>query len=304
MRKTPYTDNISSGRTPPIQGSEGYWGKFPDVFDPSFKRNLRESMANKKGKSAGDPWCIGYFSDNEMSWGDEYSLSIGALKSPSEQPAKKVFIENLKAKYNSIEALNKVWGTKYESWDDLSKSQTAPDKTKARDDLLSFYTSIAEEYFKTVREVIKEVAPQQLYLGCRFAWVNPLAAKASAKYCDVVSYNIYRRDVRDFKFNGEADVPLIIGEFHFGALDRGMFHTGLVPTSSQEDRAQSYFNYVKSVFEHPQFVGCHWFQYQDQPTIGRTLDGENYQIGFVDIADTPYKEIIQASRQILKIIYK
>ena len=304
MRKTAYTDSIGSGRTPPIQGSEGYWGKFPDVFDPSFKRNLKESMASKKGKSAGDPWCIGYFSDNEMSWGDEYSLSIGALKSPTEQPAKKVFIENLKAKYNSIEALNKVWGTKYESWEELSKSQNAPDKTKAKDDLLSFYTTIAEEYFKTVRETIKEVAPQQLYLGCRFAWVNQLAAKAAAKYCDVVSYNIYRRDVRDFKFNGEADVPLIIGEFHFGALDRGMFHTGLVPTASQEERAQAYLNYVKSVFEHPQFVGCHWFQYQDQPTIGRVLDGENYQIGFVDIADTPYKEIIQASRQIPKIVYK
>ena len=223
MRKTAYTDSIGSGRTPPIQGSEGYWGKFPDVFDPSFKRNLKESMASKKGKSAGDPWCIGYFSDNEMSWGDEYSLSIGALKSPTEQPAKKVFIENLKAKYNSIEALNKVWGTKYESWEELSKSQNAPDKTKAKDDLLSFYTTIAEEYFKTVRETIKEVAPQQLYLGCRFAWVNQLAAKAAAKYCDVVSYNIYRRDVRDFKFNGEADVPLIIGEFHFGHLTEECF---------------------------------------------------------------------------------
>ncbi|MGC9036579.1 MAG: beta-galactosidase [Verrucomicrobiia bacterium] len=304
MRKTPYTDSISSGRTPPIQGSEGYWGKFPDVFDASFEANVRRSMESKKGKSANDPWCIGYFSDNEMSWGDEYSLAIAALKSPPEQAVKKVFIEKLKTKYNSIEALNKEWGTKYESWEAVQKSQMAPDRTRAAGDLRSFYTTIAEQYFKTVRKVIKEIAPNQLYLGCRFAWVNPLAAAAAAKYCDVVSYNIYKRDVKDFQFNGGADVPLIIGEFHFGALDRGMFHTGLVPTASQKERATAYLNYVKSVIEHPSFVGCHWFQYQDQPTIGRVLDGENYQIGLVDIADTPYKEMIEAARQVPSLMYR
>ncbi|MGC8743313.1 MAG: beta-galactosidase [Verrucomicrobiia bacterium] len=304
MRKTPYTDSVSSSRTPSIQGSEGYWGKFPDVFDSSFEANVRRSMESKIGKSANDPWCIGYFSDNEMSWGDEYSLAIAALKSPPEQAVKKVFVNWLKSKYDSIESLNKVWNTKYESWEAILKSQTAPDKTRAKEDLLSFYTLIAEQYFKTVRKIIKEVAPNQLYLGCRFAWVNPLAAAAAAKYCDVVSYNIYKRDVKDFKFNGGADVPLIIGEFHFGALDRGMFHTGLVPTASQKERAEAYLNYVKSVIEHPSFVGCHWFQYQDQPTIGRALDGENYQIGLVDIADTPYKEIIDAARKVPSLIYK
>ncbi|MCX7872266.1 MAG: beta-galactosidase [Verrucomicrobiae bacterium] len=304
MRQTPYTDNISSGRTPAIQGSEGYWGKFPDVFDPSFEPNLRRSIESKKGRSAGDPWCIGYFSDNEMSWGDEYSLALGALKSPSTQPAKIEFVRRLKEKYTDVEKLNRVWGTEYKSWDDLLQSQTTPDRARAKEDLLNFYTVLAEQYFKTVKKVIKEVAPKQLYLGCRFAWVNQLAASAAAKYCDVVSYNIYKRDVRDFKFNGGADVPLIIGEFHFGALDRGMFHTGLVPTASQEDRSKAYINYVKSVLEHPSFVGCHWFQYQDQPTTGRALDEENYQIGIVDTCDTPYSELIEAMREISKIMYK
>jgi len=82
-----------------IEGSEGYWGKFPDVFDTSFQESLRRAMQSKKGKSAGDPWCIGYFSDNEMSWGDETSLSIAALKSPSNQAAKLAFVADLKTKY-------------------------------------------------------------------------------------------------------------------------------------------------------------------------------------------------------------
>jgi hypothetical protein len=304
QKKTPYVDAIGSGKARKIEGSEGYWGKFADVFDASFRDGLRESMLSKRGKSAGDPWCIGYFSDNEIAWGDELSLAVAALQSPGDQPAKQAFVADLKSKYGEIAKLNAVWGATYESWPALTASRVKPDAKKARADLEAFYTRIAEEYFRLARDVIKEVAPNQLYLGCRFAWVNSCAAAAAAKYCDVVSYNLYRRSVSDFQFNGGADVPLIIGEFHFGALDRGMFHTGLVSTASQADRAQTYADYVTGALKHPQFVGCHWFQYQDQPTTGRVYDEENYQIGFVDIADTPYSEIVAASRSVASSMYK
>jgi hypothetical protein len=298
MRKTPYTDNLGSDRTKMIEGSEGYWGKFPDVFDGSFKESLRRGMQGKKGRSANDPWCIGYFSDNEMSWGDELSLGLAALKSPREQLAKREFSSQLRAKYGAISKLNDAWGTAHESWDALLDGRKAPESEGSKPDLRAFYTKAAEQYFRTVRGVIREVAPNQLYLGCRFAWVNPLAAAAAAKFCDVVSYNLYQKSVADFRFNGGADVPLIIGEFHFGALDRGMFHTGLVPVENQAARAETYKNYVQGALRHRQFVGCHWFQYQDEPTTGRVYDEENYQIGFVDIADTPYLETIQACREV------
>ncbi len=268
-------------------------------------------MEAKQGASAGDPWCIGYFSDNEMSWGDELSLALGALRSAPDQPAKKEFIADLKAKYGGdrnaatgIEKLNQVWGTHYASWEALLESRQAPDKEKARADLAAFYTKAAEQYFRTVRDTIKAAAPNHLYLGCRFAWVNARAAAAAAKYCDVVSYNLYRRSVADFNFNGGADVPLIIGEFHFGALDRGVFHTGLVPVADQEARARAYKEYVQGALRHPQFVGCHWFQYKDEPVTGRVYDEENYQIGFVDVADTPYAETVRACREVGDELYR
>ena len=303
LRRTPYTDSVSSHGAKNIEGSDGYWGKFPDVFDPSFEAGVRRGMADRKGRSAGDPWCLGYFSDNEMSWGDDASLALGALKSPPEQAAKKVFIGDLKSKYGDIAKLNAAWGTAHESWDALRQSREAPDKKKAQADLTAFYTKAAEQYFRTVRDAIKAVAPNQLYLGCRFAWVNERAAMAAGKYCDVVSYNRYERSVAEFKYPG-ADKPLIIGEFHFGALDRGMFHTGLVPVANQADRAQAYRDYVLGAVRHPQFVGTHWFQWMDEPTTGRVYDEENYQIGFVDIADTPYRETIEASRDVGRKLYR
>jgi len=145
--------------------------------------------------------------------------------------------------------------------------------------------------------------PNQLYMGCRFAWVNDRAARAAGKFCDIVCYNRYRYSVEELRLPGEIDMPLIIGEFHFGALDRGMFHTGLRKTANQEDRADKYRDYVQGALRNPYIVGTHWFQYKDQATTGRG-DGENYQIGFIDICDKPYPEIVRACREVGYNLYE
>ena len=302
MRKTPYTATLNT-KARYIEGSEGYWKKFADVFDPAFKKNLRNYLSWQKDKSINDPWCIGYFVDNELGWGDETSLAVGTLASPADQPAKIVFVNDLKAKYKTIDKLNKIWGTKHASWDALLESRETPDKEKAGDDLKTFYTRIAETYFKTIRDEIKAVAPNHLYMGCRFAWVNDRAARAAAKYCDIVCYNQYRYSVADLSLPDNIDKPLIIGEFHFGALDRGMFHTGLKATRDQNHRAATYKSYVEGALANPYVVGTHWFQYKSQATTGRG-DGENYQIGFIDICGKSYPEIIAVSRQVGYNIYE
>jgi hypothetical protein len=296
LRRTPYVACVGFDAKN-IEGSSGYWGKFKDPFDPGFREGVRKAMAAQAGTTAGDPWCLGYFVDNEITWGDETSLAVAALLSPPEQAAKKVFVDDLKAKYGTIEALNAAWGTSHASWDALLKHQGEPDRAKAGADLKAFYTRIAEEYFRVIHEAVKEVAPNNLYLGCRFAWGNSPATQAAAKYCDVVSFNLYCKSVAEY-YCGLRDVPLIIGEFHFGALDRGMFHTGLVPVAGQAARAAAYQEYVRGALRHPQIVGCHWFQYQDEPTTGRFFDEENYQIGFVDCADTAYRETVDAARKV------
>ena len=302
MRKTPYVCTISYS-SKRLEGSEGYWGKFYDVFDPSFRLALRARLSSEKGKAVNDPWCIGYFVHNEIAWGDEVSLAVAALVSPADQPAKKVFVDDLKTKYGTIDKLNETWGTKHLSWQALMQSQEAPDKKKAWSDLTAFYTKTAETYFKTIRDELKNVAPNQLYMGCRFAWVNDRAARAATKYCDIVSYNRYSYSVAEHRLPDDIDMPIIIGEFHFGALDRGMFHTGLRKTTDQQDRADKYKSYVQGALRNPYIVGTHWFQYKDQATTGRG-DGENYQIGFIDICDKPYPEIVKACREVGYNLYE
>jgi hypothetical protein len=302
QRKTPYTTTLNSGGRV-IEGSSGYWGKFPDPYSQEFTDALTRNVARVAPTTANDPWCLGYFVDNEISWGEERSLAIAAAMSPPDQPAKTVFLEELKKKYTEVGKLNEAWGTQFSDWEDFLNSQERPNERRAKADLDLFHRLICERYFEVILNILKKAAPEKLYLGCRFAWANEPAIRAAEKYCDVVSFNIYNRTLADFKLPEGMDKPVVIGEFHFGALDRGMFHTGLVPTKSQEERAQAYERYVRSGLEHPQIIGTHWFQYGDQATTGRG-DGENYQIGLLNIVDTPYAETIEALRTVGYQLYE
>jgi hypothetical protein len=298
-RRTPYVGTVSA-RSPPIAGSHGYWGQFPDPFHPDFAPALRKAL--EKDKSVGEKWCLGVFIHNELAWGSETSLAEATLQSPADQPAKKEFLADLAKKYGDIARLNAAWGTKHISWDALRAAQAAPDAKRAKEDLAAFYTRIAEKYFEVCRAESKRAAPHQLYLGCRFAWKNERAVRAAAKFCDVISFNRYDYSVANDKLPEGVDLPMIIGEYHFGALDRGLFHTGLKATKNQDDRAAKYRAYLEGALRHPNFVGAHWFEYRDEPLSGR-FDGENYQIGFVDVCDNPYPETIAAAREIGAKLY-
>ena len=218
-------------------------GAFPYRDTEMLRQVLRERLAQEKGKTADDPWCIGYFVDNELRW---------------------------------------------------------PEEGRAE---------LADTYYRICREEVKRVAPDKLYLGSRLHdHTHPFGGtedvvRASAKYCDVVSINRYRFTPSDLRMPEGVDRPLIIGEFHFGTLDRGLLHTGLRSLANQGQRAATYRHYVREALRHPHIVGTHWFQYRDQAVSGR-FDGENCQIGFLDICDTPYRETVAASRDVGREIYE
>lgn len=289
-----------SGNIRRIEGGGGYWGKMVDAYAPEFAAVVEASLTPVARKYADDPYCIGYFGDNEIAW---EAIEKGTLASPPDQPCRIAEIEMLKQRYTTLDRLNKAWGISAEGWDALR----APDKPNAacQQDLDAFVYQFARRYFETCKAAFKKGAPNQLYLGCRFAWAPKPAVRACADISDVVSFNIYQSSINRADWTGVKDLgkPILIGEFHFGALDRGMFHEGLGPRANQKERAEAYLNYVRSVADCPGFVGCHWFQYIDEPITGRWYDGENYNIGMVDVTDTPYPELIAAATQAHREVY-
>ncbi len=308
-KQVPYVASCGIGGSHArLASGSDYWGKMHDPFDPAFAQSVAEGLKGAIAKVKGDPMCLGYFVDNELSWGGageeggRYGLGIGALLAPASQPAKKALIEQLKRKHGTIEALNAAWKTSFADWAALDAPYQAPNPMPEgmKADLAAFVKELARAYFRTIRDDIRKGDPNHLYLGCRFAWSTPDAVEAAAEFCDVVSFNIYapRVDPARWGYLKSIGKPCIIGEFHFGALDRGMFHTGLVSTQSQAERAAMYIDYLHSVLDHPAFVGCHWFQYVDEALTGRWFDGENYNIGFLTVTDTPYPEMVAAARKV------
>ena len=303
LRRTPYTACLNTSG-PRIEGSDGWWGKFVDPFAPEFAQSIRKrAMEQQKAGTANDPWCIGYFVDNEISWGNnDRALALSTLLSPATQPSKIAFKSWLEKKYATAEALNTAWGTAFASWEAFLSCTNKPDVKKCGADLEGFHAQIAEQYFRVIREAVKAAAPDTLYLGCRIASGAPSVYRAASKYCDVVSVNIYNRSVNKDLPEGSDDKPMINGEFHFGALDRGLFHTGLVATKNQQERAECYKAFVTECLNHPRYVGTHWFQWRDQALTGRG-DSENYQIGFLTVTDQPYPELVAAAREVAATMY-
>ena len=272
--RTPYAERVEC-LSRPIEGSWGTWFKFRDPFDASFKAGCKAEL-ERHGREAHDPWCIGFFIDNEIQWGGkDTDLAQWTLWSPDDQPAKVEFVKRLKAK--GIDP----------------KVDKVPDE-----ELKAFTLVLVEEYFKRTREAVKEFDPGLLYLGCRFAGsARPWTIGACAKYADVISYNIYKEKIDDWRLPQNLDAPVMVGEFHFGAFDRGLFGSGLINKGSQEGRAAALKGYVESALANPQIVGVHWHQFSDQATSGR-FDGEYFQVGWTDICDRPYKETVEALRAI------
>lgn len=69
MDKTAYVERIHV-QAPAIEGSKGpgTW-QFADPFGEAFAESVRMQLTDRKRETQ-DPWCIGFFVDNELHWGD------------------------------------------------------------------------------------------------------------------------------------------------------------------------------------------------------------------------------------------
>lgn len=284
-KRVPYCGHLWVGKTK-IEASSGWWGKFPDPYAPGFRREIiNQAKAQLDGwgaPSGRDPWCIGYFVNNEMSWSnDDTGLARAVIRSPAEQPARVAFAEVIRRKYGAGKEL----------------SEDLPDE-----DLRMLELMLAEKFFSTVAEALHEVLPDKLFLGSRIAWGGEVPLLACAKYADVVSVNTYRYGPRIDLPPGAADKPMLVSEFQFCARGGGFTRTGMISASNQTDRAHCCREYVRACLEHPRYIGAHWFQWTDSPP---NPDPEKWeaQSGIVNVNDEPYTETVEAFRSLADEMY-
>jgi len=173
---------------------------------------------------------------------------------------------------------------------DLAESDT-PARRK------SFVIAAFTHYVQTINAAVRRHDTNHLNLGIRFGGIPSEDVIKAARGFDVFSENIYSYGPSQENLDrlyAAVQRPILIGEFHIGAPDRGMAQ-GLVQAKNQEERAVAYRYYVEQCAAHPAVIGTHWFQWLDQPATGR-FDGENYNIGFVDVTDQPYAEMVAGAK--------
>ncbi|HEY8458013.1 MAG TPA: hypothetical protein VIL34_20645 [Actinopolymorphaceae bacterium] len=271
---------------------------FPDVFHPEFVTEAAQ-FAEQLRVTAQDPAMVGYFLMNEPTWGFAAELpAAGMVRTATDSYTRRELVRWLTDKYGDDATLAAAWGCKVSLTALRDIPLTAQLTPAAEADLAEFSTSMVTTLFDTLSEACRTVDPHHLNLGARYYTVPPDWALPGMTSFDVFSINCYRERVPAAELAAVSDRlgrPVIIGEWHFGALDAGLPASGIGHVPDQHARGQAFRVYLEDAAAQPWCVGAHYFTLYDQSALGR-FDGENYNIGFVDVCHRAYEPLMAAAR--------
>lgn len=280
-----------------------------DLFSDIFARGVDVIASRKITAFRDNPQLIGYFSDNELGWWDE-TIFYHFLKQPPSNHTRRVLINLLREHYRGGFAalVHDFEPGSARSFEDLEagaqlKLRAGGQGARVID---RFVALVAERYYSVCREAIRRYDDRHLLLGDRYlGWYSPTVARIAAQYVDCISIN-YGADWNDGRIarfyldslHRLTGKPILISELYFTAMENrsGNRNTGgMFPTvRTQRERAESFRRYLSTVAALPYVVGAHWFQYYDEPSFGRG-DGEDFNMGLVDIEDRPYEELTEVA---------
>jgi hypothetical protein len=236
-----------------------------DVYAENFERTIDDSAKMQCESRRNDPLVIGYFIGNEPPWGDRESEVVNLILAGPDTATKAKLKEFL----------------------------AAGDTPKRR---VQFVVDAFAHYLDVVCAAVRKYDPNHMIVGIRFGGKPADQVLRLARVFDVCSINVYEYEPtkqleRAHRLSGR---PVLIGEFHIGVPENGL-GSGLVQAMNQIERGKGYRYYVEQAISLPYCLGAHWFTWRDEPVLGR-MDGENYNIGFVDATDRPYPELVAAAK--------
>jgi hypothetical protein len=249
-----------------------------DVYAPDYASKTDAALKEFVSQYKDNPWLIGYFVGNEPAWLGQEDRLCGLILEGEDRPIKAELIKF------------------------LGSGEDTPERRQA------FIFNTFKTSLLTVKNAVKRHDPNHLSLGIRFGNIAELDDELLAickESFDVLSFNNYSL-APDHGMMDRAlsltDMPMIIGEYHFGTVDRGMAQS-LWQVNSQQERGVAYRYYTETAYSHPGLIGTAYFQWCDQDLTGRSNDGENYNCGLIDVTDRPYKHQVEAMMETAKRLF-
>jgi hypothetical protein len=279
---------------------------FPDVFHPGFAQDV-EAFAEQLRDTADDPAFIGYFLMNEPTWGFAGETpAAGMLFTTQSCASRKVLSGVLQERYGDDSSLSAAWEMDV-TLDDVAEGKwRTPLTDAAKEDLAEFSSVMVEMLFRGLSDACRKVDPNHLNLGARYYTIPPSWAISGMRCFDVYSMNCYRERIPAVQFEQISrmlDQPIMVGEWHFGALDVGLPGSGIGHVRNQADRGKAYRVYTEDAASKRYCIGVHYFTLYDESAIGR-FDGENWNIGFLDVCNRPYQPLAEAARATHERLYQ
>jgi hypothetical protein len=269
----------------------------PDVFSPAFVEQAAE-FAEQLRESADDPALIGYFLGNEPAWSfSKRPVAEDMMYATSSCETRRALAEFVRGRQGSDAGTSAAWGMDIRLSTLAEGEWSRPFTEAARADLKAFSTIMVDRLFRTISEACRRVDARHLNLGVRYGDPPPQWALEGMRCFDVFSSNWYQARVSpEYGTIGQyLNQPVLIGEWHFGALDAGLPASGLMRVKDQTARGRAFRVYLEDAAAQPWCVGAHWFTLYDQSALGR-FDGENLNIGLLDICHRRYEELCDAAR--------
>ena len=294
--------------TPVLHMGSGAGAPWRDMWDPQIVKLMDDIARDQIKALRGEKRVIGYFSDNEQGWW--YGAMFDwAWKGPFSRIK---LVDLFQKRYNTWTALTRDFEPDGATgFAGLKKSGRLYVRAGGHgiDAVGACMEMLAERYYSLCNSIIKKYDPAALYLGDRYiSNFYPAIARAAGKYADVVSTNL-NADWNDGSFtpfylpslHRLAKKPLMITEYYMCAAENRSGNkndsSGFPVVKTQAARALGFQRSTNIFLGTPYVVGAHWFQYCDEPKNGRG-DGENYDMGLVDVYNQPYEDLVRAASEL------
>jgi hypothetical protein len=283
-----------------------WWDMWSDKVVAEMDRVARKLILPLRD----DPRLLGYYTDNEMGWWNAILIKMTMEQSPASGQRQRL-LTLLRQEYGHD------WDRFQNDFDADGASSFADLSAGGRIYLRGggngirvarkFMGILADRYYSLVHGMIRKYDQRALILGDRYqSFFYPEVARASRKWVDIASSNLnahwndgsflrsYLQTLHEL-----TGRPLLVSEIYMSSMENGsgnLNNSANFPVvSTQEERARACANSLRQLAGIPYVVGIDWFQYYDEPPLGR-YDGENFNMGLVDVTNRPYDQLLCAIR--------
>ncbi len=280
-----------------------------DMWDPAVLARVDETARAAIENVRGARSLLGFYSDNELGWWNSVLVQT-TLGMPPESGQRRRVVSYLRRHYGGCwSRLEKDFdpegASSFEEFEHHGILYLRPGGNGARVHrrLLGL---LARRYYEVTASAIRKCSGACLVLGDRYqSFYYPEVVLAARPYVDVISTNLTPHWIDGSFARYYLDTlhelcrkPVQVGEFYMCATENRSGNrnssSGFPVVANQRERARGFARTLSELALRPYVVGADWFQYYDEPPHGRE-DGEDYNMGLVDIHDVPYDEMVEAA---------